>query len=303
MSDRYDVFVIGAGVAGMSAAEQAARRGLKVCLAEESMFGGLAVNVNHLSPAPKDLPNAGSDLAAELMTRVSDLGVTMLFESVTGLARAADGQFEVSLSGGAHLARSVIIASGARLRPLGVPGEAEFENRGVSHCADCDAPMLRGQTVTVVGGGDSALQEALVLAEFCPTVHLVHRGSAFSARPDLVDTLSRTPRITVHLRTVVEALEGADALSGVRLRDLASAQTRVQPCTGFFAYVGLESNTGYLPAAVETNAGAVRVDEQRESTLANVFAVGAVRSGFPGLLTDAMEDARTAVAAICQRLP
>ena len=132
--------------------------------------------------------------------RVSDLGVTTLFESVTGLERLPDGLIRVTTLNGSHAARCVIVASGARLRKLGVPGEAELENRGVSHCADCDAPMLKGQTVMVVGGGDSALQEALVLTEFCPVVHLVHRGSTFSARAEFVEAVQRAQQIKVHTR-------------------------------------------------------------------------------------------------------
>lgn len=299
MDSSFDVFIIGAGVAGLAAAEAAAQRGLSVALAEELMFGGLATNVNHLDPAPPGLPGSGSDLAAELMTRASDLGVTTLFEGVSALA-PRDGMFELTTAGDTYRARAVIVASGARKRALGVPGEREFENRGVSHCADCDAPMFQSQDVLVVGGGDSALQEALVLAQFSPRVTLVHRGPQFSARPDFVQAVQSTPAITVRFGSVVEAIEGAEAVSGVRVRTLATGASELVPCKGFFAYIGLDPNTQWLPPEVERTGGAVRVDGNLQSSLPGVYAVGAARSGYGGLLSHAVEDAAVAVAAACR---
>ncbi|MES2999558.1 MAG: FAD-dependent oxidoreductase [Pseudomonadota bacterium] len=302
MTDVVDVFVVGAGMAGLAAAEEAAKRGLSVAIAEEMMFGGLVVNVNHLSPPIEGLSAAGSDLAADAMTRVSDLGATTLFEAVTGCEAGPDGSLQVSTAAGAHAARTVIIATGAKLRSLGVPGEQEFEGRGVSHCADCDAPMFRDETVLVVGGGDSALQESLVLAEFCPTVHLVHRGEAFAARSDFVEAVRKDPRIKVHLRTVVEALEGGKALEAAKLRDTTTGTHQRLACKGFFAYVGLEPNLAAIPASIELQDGAVRVDEALESSTKNVFAIGAVRNGYGGQIADTMADASRAIDAICKRL-
>jgi thioredoxin reductase (NADPH) len=298
----FDVFVIGAGVAGLSAAEQAVRRGWSVCIAEELMFGGLVLNVNHLAPGLPDLPGSGSELCAELMTRLTDLGVEMLFEPVSALEPAADGTLKVTTTSGQHAARSVVVASGAQLRKLGVPGEEEFEHRGVAHCADCDAPLYRGEVAVVVGGGDSALQEALVLAEFCSAVHLVHRGSAFGGRSELADAVRGAQNVQVHLGTAVEAILGEQQVTAVRVRELASGATRELPCKGIFSYVGLEPNTAFLPAAIETEGQAIRVDGRMESTLPGVYAVGAVRAGYAGQLTDAVRDATTAVQAMGERL-
>ncbi len=300
MNGTHDVVVIGAGVAGLSAALESARHGLRVCLIEELLFGGLVVNVNHLLPAVAGLPTSGIDLAAELMTRVSDLGVTSVFESVTGL-QTGNG-LSVITAEGAHSAQAVIVASGARLRKLGVPGEAEFQDRGVSHCADCDAPLYQGQDVMVVGGGDSALQEALVLSEHCARVHLVHRGASFSARREFVEKLREHPNIFPRMETTVEELRGEEALSRVAIRRADGTSAEIS-CTGFFAYVGLDPNTSFLSdqSALDLH-GRVMVDAQLESAIRKVYAIGAVRVGSGGQLEDAMFDARAAAISVARRL-
>jgi thioredoxin reductase (NADPH) len=300
MNSTHDVVVIGAGVAGLNAALESARHGLRVCFIEELLFGGLVVNVNHLLPAVAGLPASGIDLAAELMTRVSDLGVTSLFESVTTVQTG--GGLSVVTAEGGHSAQAVIVASGARLRKLGVAGEAEFQDRGVSHCADCDAPLYQGQDVMVVGGGDSALQEALVLSDHCARVHLVHRGASFSARREFVEKLRERPNILLKMETVVEGLRGEEALSRVAIRGPDGASAEVS-CTGFFAYVGLEPNTSFLSDQFARDVGGrVIVDAQLESAIPNVYAIGAVRAGYGGQLKDAMSDANAAALAVARRL-
>lgn len=297
----FDVFVIGAGIAGLTTAELAARCGLSVCLAEEALFGGLVLNVNHLSPGLEGQPDSGADLSAAKMSTVTDLGVTTLFESVAAVEPASGGEWRVTTAGGAHVARSVVAASGARLRRLGVPGEADFEGRGVSRCADCDGPMFRGSSVVVVGGGDSALQEALVLAEFCAAVHVVHRREVWRGRDDLALALRAAPNVTTHMGKVVETILGDGAVTAVRLRDVGSGATDDLPCTGVFAYVGLEPNVDFLPEGLRSPQG-VHVDDRLETSLPGIFAIGAVRRGHQGGLTHAVHDARAVVQTIEQRL-
>lgn len=299
MGGSFDMFVIGGGVAGMAAAEAAAAAGLRVALAEANMFGGLVLNVNHLSPGPAGMPASGSDLSAEMMMRLSDLGVELLFEPVSALRPGADGRVELDTASGPRRARHAVLASGARNRRLGIPGEETFAHRGLSYCADCDGPLFRGKPVMVVGGGDSALQEALVLADFCPVVHLVHRGTAFTARPDLVAAVAAAPAIRVRFGAEVAALGGDDVLTTVRLRE--NGAEVAEPCAGVFPFVGLVPNADLLPAAALDDAGAVAVDAQMETRIPGVLAVGAVRAGYGGMLTDALADGRAAAARVVAR--
>jgi thioredoxin reductase (NADPH) len=302
MDEAIDLFVIGAGVAGMTAAQEAKQRGLSVALAEGMMFGGLVMNVNHLKPFPPGMAASGGDLAADMMTKAADLGVDLAMTPVTLLAPTPSGEIRIETAEGAHLARAVIVASGARLRKLGVPGEEEFEHRGVSHCADCDGPLYRGEQVLVIGGGDSALQEAETLAEFCSIVHLVHRGNSFSARPDFVGPVLANPRVSTYFETVVEAIEGTDSVDFVRLRNVRTGEERSLPCKGILAYIGLEANTDFLPPEIAKENGCIKVDEKLQTSLANIYAVGAVRAGYAGELTHAIDDANRAVDAVSVRL-
>jgi thioredoxin reductase (NADPH) len=209
---------------------------------------------------------------------------------------------EVVTDSGTHTARCVIVASGARLKRLGVPGEAEFEGRGVSQCADCDGPMYQNEDAIVVGGGESAFQEALVLANYCKRVMLVHHGDTFRASPHFVEQVQANDKITVTRNATVDAILGGKMVEKARVRH-ADGRTEEVPCAGVFAYIGLEPSTDFVPDTVERDsAGFLRTNESLETALPGVFAIGAVRSGFGGTLTDAMDDARRAIDGVRGRL-
>ena len=297
MPEPYDVLVIGTGIAGLTAARQALRDGLVTATMESMFFGGLVTNVNELDGEPG---GSGSDVSAGLMMEISKMGVKNISEAADAISRDGDC-LVVKGDAASHRARSVIIASGARLRRLGVPGEAELEEKGVSRCADCDGPFYQGKEVVVVGGGDSALQEALVLTEFARTVHLVHRGGKFRARQHLVDRLSEHSNIEVHMNTRVEAVLGTDEVSGVKVR--AGDREAEIACAGFFAYVGLEPVTEFVPAEIaRDSAGFLQTDADLSTAMPGVFAAGAVRSGYLGMLTHAIAEGEAAARSAAARL-
>jgi len=293
----YDLIVIGEGVSGLTCASHAVRAGLKVATLEANLFGGLVLNVNELHGYPG--AESGTDLASGLMQANAEAGVTSIQEPATNI-RAAGGGFEVA-AGGAYGARQVIIASGARLRKLGVPGEKEFEGRGVSSCADCDAPMFQNEEVVVVGGGDSALQEALVLAKFCRKVNIVHRGSRLRAQKHFVDHAAAEPKISTIWNTTVEAILGARMVEKVRLK--RDGKTEEIAAAGVFAYVGLEPNAGFAPSGIgRDECGFLVANEAFETAMKGIWAIGAVRAGYSGLLRDAVIEARRVADAVRDRL-
>jgi thioredoxin reductase (NADPH) len=297
----YDVIVIGEGVSGLAAAGELAAAGLKVATIEGQLFGGLVINVNELEPVPEGRPHSGAELASEMMEVNSEAGVTSIQEPVTSV-RSANDAFEVVTDSGTHSARQLVVASGARLRRLGVVGEEEYEGRGVSQCADCDGPMYQNEEVVVVGGGDSALQESLVLAQYCNKVHLVHRGNAFSGSPHFAEQVKANEKIEVTWNATVDAILGSQMVEKVRLKH-TDGRVEERPCAGVFAYIGLEPNVEFLPENVgRDEAGAVRTNESFESSLPGLFAIGAARSGYEGTLTHAIADAKRAAETIKGRL-
>lgn len=299
----FDVIVIGEGVAGLAAANSLAEAGLRTATFEAEMFGGLVVSVIELEPAPGGRQASGSDVAGELFMANVDLGVQSIQQRVESVRQDEDGRFIVATAEERYRAAQVIVASGARLRPLEVPGAADFVGRGVSNCADCDGPLFTGTEVVVVGGGDSALQEALILATHCTKVHVVHRGAHLSARQAFIDRVRATPRIEVLDQSVVQRIEGRDGVDEVQVLSTLTGALRSIPCAGVFPFIGLIPNADFVPPAVERDErGCLCTAGSFESSLRGLWAIGAVRHGHAGTLEAAIADARAAAQAVAARM-
>jgi thioredoxin reductase (NADPH) len=190
------------------------------------------------------------------------------------------------------------VAAGSTLRNLGVPGEAALAGRGVSHCASCDGPFFRGKRVCVAGGGDAAIDEAIVLSEFASAVVVVHRGPAITAQRALLERAQGIAAIEFVLATAVEEILGDGAVSALRLKDLASGAVREEPFSGVFVFAGLEPNTAFLGGLVALDtAGHIATDLMMRTSVDGIFAAGDIRAHSVALLAAAAGDGATAAVA------
>jgi thioredoxin reductase (NADPH) len=287
----HDVIVIGEGISGLTAANVLAEGGVRVATFEAQMYGGLILNVNELRPGPDEQPMSGSEFTAGLMETNAELGVQSIQEPVISIGTINSG-IEVRTASTRHQARHLVLACGARLKKLGVPGEAQFEGRGVSQCADCDGPLNHGTDVVVVGGGDSALQEALVLTHFSKKVFLIVRSDQFRARSEFVNAVQSNAKIQVIKNARVTSISGGKVVQSVSLTHSDGRKDQL-PCTAVFSYVGLEPNADFLPAEItRDNNGFVVTDDDLRTAWPLAWAAGAVRSGFSGLVPDAIAEGK-----------
>ena len=299
MANSFDLIVIGAGITGLTATCCAVDRGKSVALFEAELMGGLVVNVGKLDGYPTTADVSGIELAMTLAEQCMTNGVQITEEPVDSVAIDGENKM-VKTASGEYRAPKLIVASGASLKKLGVPGEESLYGRGVSQCAFCDGAMFIGQEVVVVGGGDAALQEALHLAEHCSKITMVVRGNRLRARQTYVAQAADDPKFDFRWNTVVEAVKGADGVEGVTLRDTKKDTTESLACTGVFVFVGLAPNTGYLPDNIARDeTGAVTVDAALQSSIPGLYAAGAARSGYPGQIANAVgEGTAAAIAAL-----
>jgi thioredoxin reductase (NADPH) len=294
----FDLVVIGAGVAGLTAAMYAGRLGLKVAAVERLSVGGQIAAAERIENFP-GFPQgtSGAELGPLLHEQAESTGAEFMLDTVEGLALDGDRRV-VQCAAELLTARAVIVAAGSSLRPLGVPGEEEFLGKGVSHCASCDGHFFADQEVCVVGGGDSALDEALTLTEHAARVAIIHRGPALDAQRVLADRTASNGKIDIVLGSMVEEIVGADNVSAVRVRDLKSGTIRERLVKGVFIYVGLEPNTAFLRNALLLDgAGHIETDIMLATSVPGVFAAGDIRRHSVAQLAAAAGDGATAAIA------
>jgi thioredoxin reductase (NADPH) len=298
MSD-YDVIVVGSGLAGLTAGLFSARHGLSTLILESNIPGGHLISIEKIEDFP-GFPDgiAGYDLCPTVQRQAADQGAEFQRAEATRL-ETQDRFWSVVTDEDRHCAKAVIVATGSKLKNLGVPGEEKLMGRGVSHCASCDGPLYNGQTVGVVGGGDSALQEALTLANFADQVLLFHDGEKFSAQQSYQQRVLGNSKILPRYRTTVEEILGDDGVAGVRLRDLASGELSKVDLAGLFVYVGLQPNTELLKHLVRlSDTGHVLTDNWMKTARDGLYAAGDIRQDSASqAITSAGDGATAAIAA------
>jgi len=278
--DEYDVVVAGGGLAGLSAGLTAARIGHSVLVLAGAVPGGLLLTIDRIDGLPGHPDGvAGYELCPIAQTQAEAAGAEVVAAEVDGL-EAEDGAWTVACDGGNARAHAVILATGARFRALGVPGEDGLQGRGVSTCASCDGPLLAGRTAAVVGGGDSALQEALTLAEAGARVVILHRGDELGGQDSYRGRVEEHAGIEVRYGVIVEEVLGDGKIQALRVQSVETGSAEELEVDAVFPFVGLRPNSDRFAALVALDSdGAVVTDERLRTTSAGVFAAGVLRSG------------------------
>ena len=287
----YDTIIIGAGPAGMTAALYAARSNLKVALLERGIPGGQMNNTADIENYPGYANISGPELAEKMFEPLENLGVEHLFGLVEKIEDR--GAFKEIITEDEHFeAKTVIIASGANHRHLGVPGEEDYNSRGVSYCAVCDGAFFRDEDLLVVGGGDSAVEEAIFLTRFAKSVTIVHRRDELRAQKVLQDRDFANEKIRFVWDSVVESIHGDERkLTGVTFKNVKTGEISQAEFGGIFIYVGLDPVSEFAAdLGITDEAGWILTDHQMKTSVAGIYAVGDVRQKDLRQITTAVGD-------------
>ncbi|RLG77335.1 MAG: thioredoxin-disulfide reductase [Thermoprotei archaeon] len=301
--EKYDVVVVGAGPAGLSAALYSARFSLQTLIIAE-VLGGTLTDAGIIDDY-MGLPNIkGPDLARKFEEHVRSYGVDILLDKVVDIRREGEVFKIKCVSGSEYEGRAVILAVGSVRRKLNVPGETEFAGRGVSYCAVCDAPLYRGRVVAVVGGGNSALQSALLIASYASKVYLIHRRDSFRAFPIYVKLVQENPKIEVVLNSVVTEIGGTKTVEWVKIKNVKTAEERKLEVSGVFVEIGSEPPKDFFTRiGLEVDEkGYVVVKPGQITNIPGLFAAGDCTGGkfkkkFDQIITAAAEGAIAALSA------
>ena len=286
----YDTIIIGAGPAGMTAALYAARSNLKVALIEGGLPGGQMNNTSDIENYPGYANISGPELAEKMFEPLENLGVEHLYGFVENIENHGDVK-KVITDDEEFETRTVIVATGSKHRLLGVPGEEELNSRGVSYCAVCDGAFFRDQDLLVVGGGDSAVEEAIFLTQFAKSVTIVHRRDELRAQKVLQDRAFANEKINFIWDSVVKEIKGENRVESVVIENVKTGQVTEQAFGGVFIYVGLDPVSDFVQELqIRDQAGWIVTDDHMKTSVTGVFAVGDVRQKDLRQVTTAVGD-------------
>jgi len=287
----YDTIIIGAGPAGMTAALYAARSNLKVALLEAGIPGGQMNNTADVENYPGYALISGPELAEKMFEPLENLGVEHVFGHVQRIEDQGDFK-KIITEDEVYESKTVIIATGAFHRQLNVPGEAEFNSRGVSYCAVCDGAFFRDEDLLVVGGGDSAVEEAIFLTQFAKSVTIVHRRDQLRAQKVLQDRAFANEKISFVWDSVVEAIHGDERkVTGVTFKNIKTGETSQADFGGIFIYVGLDPVSEFVAdLGIRDESGWIVTDDHMKTSVAGIYAIGDVRQKDLRQITTAVGD-------------
>ena len=290
----YDTIIIGAGPAGMTAALYAARSNLKVALIEGGLPGGQMNNTSDIENYPGYANISGPELAEKMFEPLENLGVEHLYGFVKNIENHGDVK-KVITDDEEFETRTVIVSTGSKHRLLGVPGEEELNSRGVSYCAVCDGAFFRDQDLLVVGGGDSAVEEAIFLTQFAKSVTIVHRRDELRAQKVLQDRAFANEKIYFIWDSVVKEIKGENRVESVVIENVKTNQVTEHAFGGVFIYVGLDPVSDFTKELqIQDESGWIVTDDHMKTSVAGVFAVGDVRQKDLRQVTTAVGDGASA---------
>lgn len=299
MSVIYDVIIVGSGPAGLAAAIYGQRAGLSSLVLEESyVSGGQVLNTYDVDNYP-GLPGiSGMELAEKFHEHAKSMGASFLTAAVTAIREEGDRKV-VETAKGDLSARTVILATGAHHRLLGVSGEERLTGMGVSYCATCDGAFFRDKTVAVVGGGDVAVEDAIFLARGCKKVYVIHRRDQLRAAKILQEKLLSLDNVEMKWNCVAEEILGDSQVSGVKVRDVKTGEGSELAVNGVFIAVGILPNTGFLGDFVQLDEGGYIVaGEDMKTSVPGVFAAGDVRTKALRQIITAAADGANAITSV-----
>lgn len=274
----YDSIIIGAGPAGLSAAIYARRAGLGVLVFDREVWGGKTVNTSEIANYPTILNISGPEFAMKLYEHALGLGAEINIESVLEVT-LGDKEKRIKTDQGEYFAKTVIIANGVARRNLEVPGEQKYTGRGVSYCATCDGVFFKDKEIFIVGGGNSALEEALFLANSCSKVSMLHRNDSFKGDQILVDRVMANPKIEVVFNAQVKEIIGTDKVEEIRVLHIDTGEEKLYKKDGIFVAIGYAPENQIFAEQLEiADPGYIVADENCTTNLPGVFACGDTRT-------------------------
>src|SRR5947209_7533565 len=298
-TSEWDVVIIGAGPAGMAAALYTGRAKLKTLLLDRAgMGGGQLMNTELIEDYPAIKTITGGDMAHAFEDQISQFGVEVTWGEVIGFEAHGNRRIVKTDDGTEYVAKAVIVSTGGLPRKLGVPGEQELAGRGVSYCAICDGAFFKGQVLAVIGGGDSAVEEATFLTRYAEKVYIVHRRDEWRAQKLLQERALNNPKIVPVWDTVVEEIGGQDKVQWMGLRNVKTNEVSQVDAGGVFIYVGFMPNSEIFgPDFKRDPQGFIITDDKMETHVPGLYVAGDVRSQYVRQISNAVGDATTAAVA------
>ena len=298
----HDIIVVGGGPAGMTAALYALRNGKSVLVIEKESFGGQMTQSPKIENYPGKLQVSGMELADEMMNQILEQGADIEIETVASIFPDDGGWIVATEEGGAYEAKAVVIATGVKHRMLGLPGEDDLVGDGVSYCAVCDGDFYTDKVVCVVGGGNSALQDAILLSEKCKEVIMLLRRQVFRGEEKLQEVLLSHPNVSTRMDVVISSLiAGSNGLEAVEIANRTTGEKQRVDCDGLFVAIGLVPENGAFAELADLNDwGYFDSDESCTTKTPGIFVAGDCRNKEIRQITTATADGAVAALAACR---